>query len=318
MPSLPDFLFHRRRTIMNRRQWLHQSTLAALVFGAGRFLPAADTDKRRRLLMYTRSVGFQHSVVTRKGGELSLAERIVSELGQRNNIEVVCEKDGRIFESAEFPKFDGFLFETQGDLLSEKCQDNSPPMSRAGKKALLDAVAGGKGFIGCHCASDTFHSPGERGQNQERSQVDPYLAMLGGEFIVHGQQQKAWMRVVDANFPGLKGQRDFEMHEEWYALKNFAPDLHVILVQDTQGMKNPMYQRPKFPATWARQHGKGRVFYTSMGHREDVWQSEIMQKLLTGALAWTLGRVEADIRPNLNEVAPEANVLPKPVPPKRK
>ncbi len=294
---------------MNRRQWLQQSSLAALVLGAGRLpLVAADTEKRR-LLMYTRSVGFQHSVVRRQGNEPSLAERIVNELGKKNNIDVVFEKDGRVFESAEFPKFDGFLFETQGNLLSEKSQDGSPPMSPTGKKALLDAVASGKGFVGCHCASDTFHSKGAGGQNQERDQVDPYIAMLGGEFIVHGRQQKAWMRVVDGEFPGIKGQKDFEMNEEWYALKNFAPDLHVILVQDTQGMKDAMYQRPKFPATWARQHHKGRVFFTSMGHREDVWESTIMQNLLTGALAWTLGRVEVEIKPNVNEVAPQASVL---------
>jgi type 1 glutamine amidotransferase len=297
---------------MNRRQWLQQSSLAALVLGAGRLpLIAADTDKRR-LLMYTRSVGFQHSVITRNNRNLSLAEWSVSYLGGRQNIEVVCEKDGRVFESAEFPKFDGFLFETQGDLLSEKSLDGSPPMSPAGKKALLEGVANGKGFIGCHCASDTFHSKGGAWQNQERDQVDPYIAMLGGEFIKHGQQQKAWMRVVDADFPGIKGQKDFEMHEEWYSLKNFAPDLHVILVQDTQGMRNFDYDRPKYPATWARQHGKGRVFFTSMGHREDVWLSDVMRNLLTGALAWTLGRVEAEIKPNLNEVAPQASVLPTP------
>jgi type 1 glutamine amidotransferase len=299
---------------MNRRQWLQQSSLAALLLGAGRFLPEAraadDPSKKRRLLMYTRSAGFQHSVVKRNGNELSLAERLVTELGKKNDIEVVCEKDGRIFESEEFPKFDGFLFETQGDLLSERCQDNSPPMTRAGKKALLDAVAGGKGFVGCHCASDTFHSKGPQWQNQDRDQVDPYIAMVGGEFIRHGQQQKAWMRVADPDFPGIKGQSDFEMHEEWYSLKNFAPDLHVILVQDTQGMKNPDYQRPKYPATWARKHEKGRVFFTSLGHREDVWQSEIMQKLLIGALAWTLGRVEAEVKPNLKEVAPSAGELP--------
>jgi uncharacterized protein len=300
---------------MNRRQWLQQSALAAFVLGAGR-LPqtgaADDATKRRRLLMYTRSVGFQHSVVTRKGGELSLAERLVTELGKKHNIDVVCEKDGRIFESEEFPKFDGFLFETQGDLLSVKCQDGSPPMSADGKKALLAAVAAGKGFVGCHCASDTFHSKGGQWQNQERNQVDPYIAMLGGEFIRHGQQQKAWMRVVDASFPGIKGQEDFEMNEEWYSLKNFAPDLHVILVQDTKGMKNLDYERPKYPATWARKHGKGRVFYTSMGHREDVWESKIMQTLLAGALAWALGRVEADVKPNLNAAAPKASELPMP------
>ncbi|HEY7156696.1 MAG TPA: ThuA domain-containing protein [Gemmataceae bacterium] len=303
---------------MNRRQWLQQSSLAALVLGAGR-LPQAwsaddDATKQRRLLMYTRSAGFQHSVVKREGGKLSLAERLATELGKKHNIDVVCEKDGRIFESDEFPKFDGFLFETQGDLLSEKCQDGSPPMSAAGKKALLAAVAAGKGFVGCHCASDTFHSKGARESGQPREQVDPYLVMLGGEFIRHGQQQKAWMRVIDAEFPGIKGQKDFEMHEEWYALKNFAPDLHVILVQDTAGMKNDMknamYHRPKYPATWARLHEKGRVFFTSMGHREDVWESKIMQTLLAGALAWTLGRVEADVKPNLNVAAPKASELP--------
>jgi uncharacterized protein len=299
---------------MNRRQWLQRSGLAALLLGTAR-LPegwtAADASKSRRLLMYTRSVGFQHSVVQRKGGKLSLAERLVTELGKKHNIEVVCEKDGRVFESDAFPKFDGFLFETQGDLTSEKCQDGSPPMSRAGKKALLDAVASGKGFVGCHCASDTFHSKGGQWQNQERDKVDPYIAMVGGEFIRHGQQQKAWMRVLDADFPGIKGQKDFEINEEWYSLKNFAPDLHVILVQDTEGMKNFDYDRPKYPATWARMHHKGRVFYTSMGHREDVWENKIMQTLLTGALAWTLGRVEAEVKPNLQTAAPKASELPK-------
>jgi uncharacterized protein len=299
---------------MNRRQWLQQSSLAALLLGAGRLVPesraADDPSKRRRLLMFTRSVGFQHPVIARKGSELSLAERLVTELGKKNDIDVVCEKDGRIFESEEFPKFDGFLFETQGDLLQESRLDNSPPMTRAGKKALLDAVAGGKGFVGCHCASDTFHSRGGQWQNQARDQVDPYIAMVGGEFIRHGDQQKAWMRVVDPDFPGVKEQKDFEMHEEWYSLKNFAPDLHVILVQDTQGMRNDDYRRPKYPATWARKHEKGRVFFTSMGHREDVWESEIMHKLLTGALAWTLGRVEAEVKPNLKEVAPNASALP--------
>ena len=121
---------------------------------------------------------------------------------------------------------------------------------------------------------------------------------------------KAWMRVADHQFPGTKGLQDFELNEEWYALRNFAPDLHVILVQDTQGMskddKNLMYKRPNYPATWARKHDKGRVFYTSMGHREDVWQNPIFQNLLVGGLSWTLGNVQAEIPANLEKVAPHA------------
>jgi type 1 glutamine amidotransferase len=297
---------------MNRRQWLQQAGLASLLLSAGGLQRSRAADARKhRILMYTRSQGFQHSVVTRKDDKLSLAEQIVTDLGPKHNFEVVCAKDGRVFESADFPKFDGFLFETQGDLLQEKSRDGTPPMSLTGKKALLEAVASGKGFIGCHCASDTFHTRGDSFQNQEQDKRDPYIAMVGGEFIKHGPQQKGWMRVVDPRFPGLGEQKDFEINEEWYSLKNFAPDLHVILVQDTKGMKSFEYERPSYPATWARQHGKGRVFYTSMGHREDVWQSTIFQTLLVGALAWTLGEVNADITPNLASAAPQASELPK-------
>jgi uncharacterized protein len=303
---------------MNRREWLQQSGLASLLLGTAR-LPQAWTAKpdtpQCRLLVYTRSVAYQHDVVQRKGGKLSLAEKIVTDLGAKHNIEVLCEKDGRIFESKDFPKFDGFLFQTQGDLTSEKCQDGSPPMSRAGKKILLDAVAAGKGFVGCHCASDTFHSAGhyDGGQfkNQTGNKMDPYIAMIGGEFGGHGEQQKARMHFFDTKFPGLGDRKDFELTEEWYSLKNFAPDLHVLLVQDTKGMRNFDYQRPNYPATWARKHGKGRVFYTSMGHRDDVWQSEIMRDVLVGALAWVLGRVDADVSPNLKLAAPKAEELPK-------
>jgi hypothetical protein len=170
-------------------------------------------------------------------------------------------------------------------------------------------VAAGKGFLASHCGSDTFHSAGESRQEQEKR--DPYIAMLGGEFIVHGSQQEATMKVADPHFPGLKGVQDFKLKEEWYALKNFAPDLHVILVQSTSGMHDAMYERPDFPATWARKHEKGRVFFTSMGHRDDVWKNEIFQNLLMGGLAWALGNVDAEIPANIDKVTPKANELPK-------
>jgi type 1 glutamine amidotransferase len=298
---------------MNRREMLVRTGAAAAALGLSPF-PAAIAGEsdgpRKRVLMYTRSEGFQHDCVRRKGKDLSLAENIVTEMGKKHGFDVVCEKDGRVFLSKEFPSFDGFVFETQGDLCSEKCRDGSPPMTLDGKKALLQAIADGKGFVGCHCASDTFHSPGERNRNQDRNKIDPYIAMLGGEFIVHGRQQKAYMRVVDNKFPGLKEIEDFEILEEWYALKNFASDLHVILVQDTKGMVDAMYQRPSFPATWARMHHKGRVFYTSMGHRDDVWKSDTFQKVLLGGIWWSLGIVKADITPNLEKVCPKASELP--------
>jgi uncharacterized protein len=298
---------------MNRRQLLQRAGLAALALGASR-LPfgwaAPSEGNKKKILMYTRSQGFQHSVVTRKDGKLSLAEQIVTDLGGKHGFDVVCEKDGRIFLSKDFPTFDGFVFETQGDLLAEKSLDGAPPMTVDGKKALLDAVAGGKGFVGCHCASDTFHSKGEAFQTQPRDQVDPYIAMLGGEFIRHGAQQAAPLQIVDAKWPGLEKAKDLNVMEEWYSLKNFAPDLHVILVMDTKDMKGFDYERPPYPQTWARMNEKGRVFFTSFGHREDVWQSDLFQGLLLGGLSWALGNVDADVTPNIDKVTPKANELP--------
>ncbi len=306
---------------MNRRDLLRLTSAAAVTLGLpgwplGWAAPA--NAPKRRILMFTRSERYEHEVVKRgKDGKLSLAETIVTELGAKHGFEVDCTKDGRVFLPENLAKYDGFLFETQGDLLKEKSRDDQPPMLPEGKKALLQAIASGKGFVGCHCASDTFHTPGPAFQNQPREQLDPYIAMIGGEFIRHGRQQRAWMHVVDKHFPGFKGLADFGINEEWYSLKNFAPDLHVLLVQETAGMQDLDYERPNFPATWARLHEKGRVFYTSLGHRDDVWTSPLFHQILLGGLAWTVGNVDADVSPNIQKEAPKASVLPKAPPPKK-
>jgi type 1 glutamine amidotransferase len=299
---------------MNRRELLCRAGAAAAVMGAshlsgivpfGWAAPAERAGKagKRKLLVFTRSQTFEHPCLKREAPDkLSLLERIVTGLGEKHGFEATCTKDGRAFLKDELAKYDAFLFETTGDLTKEG-GDNNPPMPKEGKQALLDAVAGGKGFVGCHCGSDTFHSKDDKN-------IDPYIAMLGGEFIVHGAQQKAKMVVFDNQFPGAKDLKDFDLHEEWYALKYFAPDLHVILAQDSTGMKGDMYQRPLFPATWARMHHKGRVFYTSMGHREDVWENPMFQTLLVGGLTWAFGDVDAKVEPNIKEATPKANEYP--------
>jgi type 1 glutamine amidotransferase len=298
---------------------LRASGAAALTLGlSGSPLgwPARAADgKKKRLLVYTRSQGFQHDVVKVRNGQPCLVDRVWTELAGKLGFEIECTKDGRVFLPETLAKFDAFFFYTTEDLTAEKSSDGSPPMPKEGKQALLDAIAGGKGFLGSHCASDTFHSKRRGSVANTPDEIDPYIKMLGGEFISHGAQQKATMHVVDTTFPGLKGQTDFTLLEEWYSLKNFAPDLHVILVNDTQGMHDWQYERPPFPATWARLHGKGRVFFTSMGHRDDVWSNPLFQNLLLGALSWATGQTDTDLTPNLQTAAPKAMDLPKQPPP---
>jgi uncharacterized protein len=319
---------------LDRRDFLRAAGVAACSASFPLHWVAAQDDRPRRVLMFTRSQGFQHDVVNRNKpdgnrflgvkGQLAHAEFVFTELCKKHKVEVTCSKDGNALNPDEIQKYDAFFFYTTGDLTLEKSQDASPPMSPEGKKALLEAIAAGKGFLGSHCAADTFHSKGDSRQNQPASERDPYIQMLGGEFIVHGEQFKAKMKVTSETHPAAKGVTDFTLMEEWYSLKNFAPDLHVILAQDSseaiemwkkdsnpkriQG-GNAYHIRPLHPATWARMHDKGRVFYTSMGHREDVWTNPIFHQVLLGGLAWALGKVNADVTPNINKVTPEADVL---------
>jgi len=282
-------------------------TVGASVFPFRGLLGKSSGKAKGKLLYFTRSAGFEHSVVRRKGDKLAFSERILTQLGKKHGFEVVCTKDGRVFDE-DLSKFSAIAFYTTGDLTKPN-KRGTPPMSPEGKKRLLAAVRAGKGFVGFHSATDSFHSKGPRNKNQERP--DPYIQMLGGEFIVHGRQQVAKVKVVSPDFPGTKGfGKELALREEWYALKNFAKDLHVILVQETGGMQGKMYERPPYPQTWAHMYGKGRVFYTSFGHREDIWMNPVVQDLIVGGIWWAMCRVDADVTPNVEKVTPGAWTLP--------
>jgi type 1 glutamine amidotransferase len=186
-------------------------------------------------------------------------------------------------------------------------------MSMAGKQALFDYVKSGKGFVGTHSASDTFHTDNEAVKGPARftnhgDKADPYVCFLGAEFIRHGKQQAGVNKVIDKTFPGFEKVGDsFSFVEEWYTLKDFRPEIHVLTVFNDPALDGDDYKRPPFPNCWAKFEGKGRVFYTAMGHREDVWTNPTFQQILVGGLKWANGDAKApDMSPNLLKVAPGA------------
>jgi uncharacterized protein len=269
----------------------------------------------KKILFFTKSSGFEHSVISWKNGQPSFAEKILLDLGAKNGWEFTFSKDGSKFSPEYLAQFDAVFFYTTGDLCS-KGTDGEPPMTPAGKQALFDYVRGGKGFIGTHSATDTFHTGNESQKGPDRyvnhgTNADPYTCFIGGEFIIHGAQQVATNRVVDPKFPGFEKTGDtFAFLEEWYSLKDFTPDDHALTVIDAPHMKGPMYDRPPYPNTWARMEGKGRVWYTALGHREDVWTNPTFQAILVGGIKWALGEVSADVTPNLQTAAPGAYTNP--------
>lgn len=266
-----------------------------------------------RVLYFSKSAGWEHSVVKRADGKSSYSEQVLTGLGAKQGIEFTFTKDGSVFTPSYLAQFDVVLFYTSGDLFSAGT-DNQPAMTPEGRQALFDYVAGGKGFVGLHSASDTFLT-GEHGGGNPKptpnryrdhgAAMDPYAKFLGGSFIRHDEQQVATATVADANFPGFENLgSEIKVREEWYTLKEFASDDHVLLVMQAAGMKGEDYARPPYPLAWARLQGKGRVAYNAMGHREDVWDSAAYQSMLVGMIRWAAGRVDADVTPNLEQVAP--------------
>lgn len=287
---------------MKRRQALQ--SLAAWVLGGSAALADTATDpRRRRILFFSRSVLFEHSVVHREGKSLSLAERTFSDMVRQLDCEAECTKDGTVFDGDldQYAAIVSYSCGRPADLMKPDSKDHSAPLSDRGWKRLDAAVRGGKPFVAIH----------------------PGLWLLpeagGADCLGHGSQQVARIKVSSPQFPGAQGLGEsFSLMEEWFSLMHFAKNLHVILVQDCAGMNKDKpadrrcYDRPPFPSTWARMHGKGRVFYTSLGHREDVWTSKMFAQILLGGLSWVLGRVDANITPNIEQAAPQANDFMKP------
>jgi hypothetical protein len=277
----------------------------------------------RKILFFTKSSGYEHEVISWKKGQPSIAEKSLLELGAQNGWEFTFSKDGSQFSRAYLDGFDAVMFYTTGDLCSPGT-DGNPPMTPEGKAALFDYVRSGKGFLGTHSASDTFHTDNESLKGPERyvnhnEKADAYVRFLGGEFIKHGAQQVAKNTVIDPKFPGFETLgADFGFQEEWYSLKDFSPDILVLTVMESPAMTGPEYARPAFPNSWARLEGKGRVWYTSMGHREDVWTNPVFRSILTGGVRWACGDLKADVPPNLKTAAPEAHINPAYIPPKAK
>ena len=303
----------------NRRDFLRTTAAVGAGLALGDALLAAP-EKKRAVLVFTKSSGFEHDVVKLVGGapNSSIMDKAILEMGKKDGYEVVCSKDGRIFDSAEISNFGTFAFFTTGNL-TEPGNDKQPPMSVAAKQKFLDAIHGGIGFVGIHAASDTFHTEPDSPEKGTRyvaygEKSDPFLRMLGGEFITHGSTprlQTCKVTINDPKFPGLEGVNSpVEFTEEWYSLKDFQTDIHVIGTLDTAGMKGNAYQRKPYPVIWSRMHGKGRVFYNAMGDRPENWQIPFFLNSVAGGILFALGVKKGSVTPNLTTAAPGYAEIP--------
>ena len=288
----------------------------------------------KKVLVVSVTTGFRHS-------SIEVAERVIAELGQKSGDFTVeyarvtppkaraprkpnqpaatgdadkdkAAKDKFDADLAKFQTEDAAFKEIQNAYAAEQKKVLAATMSPEALKkydavifasttgdlplpdpqAFLDWVKAGHGFCAIHSGSDTFHG------------FKPYIDMLGGEFKVHGAQVTVTAINKDPNHPATKNlPAQWEVYDEIYEFKNHEQgNVHELLSMD----KHPQTKAPGYNGmSWYRNVGTGRVFFTSLGHREDMWDPEwkeangsrknppatalAYQQHVLGGIKWALG-----------------------------
>ena len=264
----------------------------------------------KKLLVVTTTTGFRHS-------SIPTLEKVITQLGKDSGaftVDFIHQPDGKPAN----PKKDATAEEKaalkvaedkwENELLKPALQKLSPEnlknydgvvfASTTGDlpipdpQGLLDWIKAGHAFVGIHAASDTFHKwPG-------------YIEMLGGEFAHHGPQVSVECLNEDPQHPANAqlGKTWTISQEEMYQFKNYdAAKVHDLLILDKQPEKP--FPAGHFPVTWCKNFGSGKVFYTSLGHREDIIDADLnlkdrknspeisktYQQHVLGGIRWALG-----------------------------
>jgi type 1 glutamine amidotransferase len=167
-------------------------------------------------------------------------------------------------------------------------------LSREQRADLLSFVKDdGKGFVAAHSAVTAFFSWPEFGE------------MLGGRFDEHPWGVADGTVVVDdPTFPAMRHlARASVFHDELYQIKDFSRDkIRVLAHLDPSrlDLTKPLVHRKDgdFPAAWAKTYGKGRVFYSILGHDAEAWDNPTLSKMYFEAIRWALGLVDGDATPS--------------------
>jgi uncharacterized protein len=277
-----------------RRAWL-----AAIAAGAVLLASASPHAQPRKRVLAWADVrnGYQHD-------SISHAVATIEHLGReskaydtfiRTDSQLITKRQitfpagtgiatGESFNVRNLDYFDAIFFfgVREIDLLPEQRSD------------LLSFVRDdGKGFVAAHSAATAFFSWPEFGE------------MLGGRFDEHPWGITEGTVVVDDRaFPAMRHlPKSMVFRDELYQIKDFSRDkIRVLAHLDASklDLTGPLVHRKDgdFPAAWARTYGKGRVFYSILGHEADDWDNPALSTMYVEAIRWALGLVDGDATPS--------------------
>ena len=287
--------------------------VAGIFIGCNLGFAAPALAAPKKVLVVTVTLGFHHS-------SIPTAEKVIAELAKESGVFTVdyarVNPDDPQFKDANGKRDDAKVAAAIKEVLAEKMSpaalknydavifaNTTGDLPLPNKQAFLDWIKSGKGFVGMHSATDTFHG------------FAGYLDMIGGEFKTHAAQLEVQPINQDPQCPICAHLgKDWQVFDEIYQMKNFDPaKVHGLLTLDHK----PDVRDPSpgvYPIAWCKEYGKGRVFYTSLGHREDVWDptwpdrknpkevAEAYQQHILVGIKWALGLVKMDAKPQKTAV----------------
>lgn len=247
-------------------------------------MSSQQTPRKKKILAIGEVDGFQHDSVSHA---LATIERLGQQSGIYDTyIRTDCElltKQKLTANAKNLDYFDAVVFYTTGEL-------HLSPQQKADFMSFIKQD--GKGFVGVHSALDTNYAWHEYGE------------MIGGYFNEHPWGTfDAPVIVEDPAFPAMKGfAPTFTTHDEIYQAMDWSRDKVRVLARldpTKLNLNNPRVHRTDhdFAVAWAKMYGNGRVFYSTLGHTEQAWDTPGVQTMYLEAIKWALKLTDADVTP---------------------
>jgi scyllo-inositol 2-dehydrogenase (NADP+) len=176
--------------------------------------------------------------------------------------QVSLTEDRSVFASGRMASFDACVVYTQGGTLT----DNQ-------LNGLLEFVKSGKGFVGIHCASDSFTDRPE------------YIEMVGGRFISHGPVMEFGVRPRASKTFIEKRVPEFKIFDELYILGDHFPE-------EVDSMFEAYWRGRWEPMGYVKEYGGGKVFYTALGHGPEAFRHPEFQRIVIRGIEYVSGAKE--------------------------
>ncbi len=240
--------------------------------------PIVPAREERSLLIFNLSKGFRHE-------SIPWVDFTITRMGEKSGaFRAVMSSDTTMFQADRLGEFDAVLFNNNtGEPFSD-------PALRA---SLLAFVRNGGGVVGLHAATDGFHEWPEFGE------------MMGGYFVNHPWNESVTLLIEEADHP-ITASFDDSRHvvaDEIYQFRDpYSRERQRVLISlDTASLDlgRDGVQRPDldFAVSWIREEGSGRVFYSSLGHRFEVFTDPAILRHWLAGIQYAMGDLDADATP---------------------